>query len=37
VDVISVEKKVYMTVTRKPTNNKTFKFDEEGCERGKGI
>jgi len=26
-----------MTVTRKPTNNKTFKFDEEGCERGKGI
>ena len=32
---MSVQKKVYMAVTRKPTNNKTFTFDEEECERVK--
>jgi len=34
-DVMSVQKKKYMEVTRKPTNNKMLKFDDQEYERAK--
>ena len=32
---MSVQKKKYMEVTRKPTNNKMLKFDDQEYERAK--
>lgn len=37
VDVISVEKQKYMEVTRKPTNTKVLKFDDQEYERTKNL
>jgi hypothetical protein len=35
VDVISVQEKKYMKVTRKPTNNKMLKLDDQQYQRAK--